>query len=500
MNDNLIPLKKLNPFGRFCCTIGNLPTSYMLSLTYEEQLWWFCDFLENTVIPTINNNASAVEEVQELFVQLKSYVDNYFNNLNVQDEINNKLDEMAESGELTNLLLTYLNLSNNLKLNNIKWIAHRGASFEAPENTLPAWQWAKNQYFDGIEVDIQASSDGSLFCFHDDTVDRMTNGSGRFVEKSSADIQELLIDNGTNISYYPNLYISTFGEFLRFCKSENIFPFIEIKFDNTLTNINNFLNTLAQNGFLYKCIIISFNTSILEIIKEINPRIQCHALLELSQTNVDYCISKNMGIDFRYHDGLENQFGLDLIRHAHINNIEVSCWNYTYFNQEKPIYWNVDYITCDKVMNINNGGFINRYKSDTFVNGFKSLNKYVTQLLASNDIVPYINDVSKINLYDNKFTPHLQNNNYRAFCPQKIFLKNGSTLYFNCPEGYKFAYIIFDEDENELHDSGWQNVASYICNIQNAKFAILVFKKDDNSEMNHVDFDNLRKVFQGVDY
>lgn len=73
----LKPVGNLPPFTRFCCTIGNLPTSYMISLTYEEQLLWLCDYLKNTVIPAVNTNAEAVAELQELYIQLKEYVDNY---------------------------------------------------------------------------------------------------------------------------------------------------------------------------------------------------------------------------------------------------------------------------------------------------------------------------------------------------------------------------------------------------------------------------------------
>lgn len=102
--NELKPIHTLNPFGKFCCTIGHLPSSYMLSLSYEEQLLWFCDFLEKTVIPAVNGNAEAVRELQDLFVELKSYVDDYFTNLNVQTEINNKLDTMATDGTLDEII------------------------------------------------------------------------------------------------------------------------------------------------------------------------------------------------------------------------------------------------------------------------------------------------------------------------------------------------------------------------------------------------------------
>lgn len=115
--NELKPVGNLSPFARFCCTIGNLPSSYMVSLTYEEQLLWLCDYLKNTVIPAVNTNAEAVKELQELYVKLKDYVDNYFNNLDVQNEINNKLDKMAESGELTEIIAHYLQLQGILAFN-----------------------------------------------------------------------------------------------------------------------------------------------------------------------------------------------------------------------------------------------------------------------------------------------------------------------------------------------------------------------------------------------
>ena len=111
MNNELIDVKTLKPFTRFIYTIGVLPTSYLMSMTYEEQLIWLCNYLSETVIPTVNNNGEAVTELQNLYVELKNYVDNYFENLDVQEEINNKLDEMALSGTLADIMAEYLNSS-----------------------------------------------------------------------------------------------------------------------------------------------------------------------------------------------------------------------------------------------------------------------------------------------------------------------------------------------------------------------------------------------------
>lgn len=56
--------------------------------------------------------------------------------------------------------------------------AHRGASGFAPENTLPAFEIAKQLDVDGIELDVQMTKDGKLVVIHDETIDRTSNGSG----------------------------------------------------------------------------------------------------------------------------------------------------------------------------------------------------------------------------------------------------------------------------------------------------------------------------------
>lgn len=58
-------------------------------------------------------------------------------------------------------------------------IAHRGASAEAPENTISAFALAAEQGADGVELDVQLSADGVPFVIHDKDVARTTNGQGQ---------------------------------------------------------------------------------------------------------------------------------------------------------------------------------------------------------------------------------------------------------------------------------------------------------------------------------
>ena len=105
-------LKFISPFKRLCVTIGNLPTAYMESMSYYECITYLVKFLTNEVIPVVNNNSEVVKELQE-------YVAHYFDNLDVQEEINNKLDEMAESGQLADIIAQYLSLAGVLGFDTI---------------------------------------------------------------------------------------------------------------------------------------------------------------------------------------------------------------------------------------------------------------------------------------------------------------------------------------------------------------------------------------------
>jgi glycerophosphoryl diester phosphodiesterase len=63
-------------------------------------------------------------------------------------------------------------------------IAHRGASWDAPEHTLPAYELALEQGADFVEPDLQMTKDGVLVCLHDLTLERTTNVAEVFPERA----------------------------------------------------------------------------------------------------------------------------------------------------------------------------------------------------------------------------------------------------------------------------------------------------------------------------
>ena len=70
-------------------------------------------------------------------------------------------------------------------------IGHRGASADAPENTLAAFNRAFELGADGIELDVTLTKDGIPVVIHDDRVDRTTNGRGLVKEMTLAQIKQL---------------------------------------------------------------------------------------------------------------------------------------------------------------------------------------------------------------------------------------------------------------------------------------------------------------------
>lgn len=77
-------------------------------------------------------------------------------------------------------------------------IGHRGLKSLAPENTLAGIALAKKMGFDWVEFDVKLTADDVPILFHDDTLERTTNGIGKVTETKWADIREL--DAGGNFS------------------------------------------------------------------------------------------------------------------------------------------------------------------------------------------------------------------------------------------------------------------------------------------------------------
>jgi glycerophosphoryl diester phosphodiesterase len=78
-------------------------------------------------------------------------------------------------------------------------IGHRGCAAQCPENTVRAVSRAA-EFLDAIEVDVRRCGSGELVVFHDETVDRLTDGSGPVADHSLRELRALdVLESGESI-------------------------------------------------------------------------------------------------------------------------------------------------------------------------------------------------------------------------------------------------------------------------------------------------------------
>ncbi len=168
-------------------------------------------------------------------------------------------------------------------------IAHRGASAYAPENTLSAFNLAVSQGAPVIELDVQLSADGEVVVFHDCSVSRTTDGSGRIRQLTLKKLKSLHAAT-TFGSSYPDAKIPTLNEIFNHLNPDT-FLNIELK------NLNSPLDSLPSK---VAKIVKSFHGNNRVLISSFNPlalrRMEQHlpdvprGLLLHKPSHVDFCL------------------------------------------------------------------------------------------------------------------------------------------------------------------------------------------------------------------
>jgi glycerophosphoryl diester phosphodiesterase len=84
--------------------------------------------------------------------------------------------------------------------------AHRGGASEAPENTLPAFEYAVGLGYRYLETDVHATADGRLVAFHDASLDRVTDRRGRIAELRWSEVARAMVDGRAPIPLLTDLF------------------------------------------------------------------------------------------------------------------------------------------------------------------------------------------------------------------------------------------------------------------------------------------------------
>lgn len=153
-------------------------------------------------------------------------------------------------------------------------LAHRGCRELAPENSMAAFDLALEQGAHALETDLHITSDRQIVCFHDDTLERMTDGTGDLQDKTLAEIKALRLTGGNGTGNYPPQQIPTLDEFFTAYKDRAYF-LLELKSPlwTTQADIELLCEVIERHGVMDRLIVASFGHDILDTIHRYAPDI-----------------------------------------------------------------------------------------------------------------------------------------------------------------------------------------------------------------------------------
>lgn len=171
-------------------------------------------------------------------------------------------------------------------------IAHRGASFHRPENTLEAFQLAYQIGAKALEFDCWLSKDGEIVISHDQGLERTTNLVGKINDYNLCDLEKADAGSWFHPSF-SNARLPTLEEVLVFAKDKDLTLFIELK-DPNVEIAQKTSELLGKYAMVDQAYVISFEHHLLSYLHENYPHL--HLGISYKNTSEDL-ISKSLGIE-----------------------------------------------------------------------------------------------------------------------------------------------------------------------------------------------------------
>ena len=155
-------------------------------------------------------------------------------------------------------------------------IAHRGATYLAPENTLTAFENAMDLGADGVEMDVQQTKDKGLIIHHDYLIDIGMELSAKIYDLTVGELESISLTkwNGVDITTEK---LATLDEALSFCKGlENCTIQLELKAPilNDPDFILNVVEHIRAAGIADRLILVSFRHDLLRQAKALMPELR----------------------------------------------------------------------------------------------------------------------------------------------------------------------------------------------------------------------------------
>jgi len=236
-------------------------------------------------------------------------------------------------------------------------VAHRGASFVAPENTLAAYRAAIVAGANGGECDVYRSTDGVVFLSHDSSPKRTMGGSdGNLTQMTFDQIQQF--DAGSwKGEQFKGEKVPTLDAYLKLLKGTTCHPVVEIKQTKIEADV---LDVIRNNEMTKVSTIIAFNADVVREIRRLEPKI-CVAWLysedlkdkgtaeENAERLAEMLVRRCRELDIAILDLGHGLLSPKLIKLLNEANIHVWAWT---VNDEtamrRYLDWGVVSITTDK--------------------------------------------------------------------------------------------------------------------------------------------------------
>jgi glycerophosphoryl diester phosphodiesterase len=201
-------------------------------------------------------------------------------------------------------------------------IAHRGASGNAPENTLAAFKKAVALGATFIETDLQLSRDARFVAIHDPTVNRTTNGQGAVHEMTLAELRRL--DAGSWFgSEFAGERIPTLQEILEFSKKYDVVFYLEIKPSGSWGGEQALVSALRESGEIPRTVVISFDASIVNTMRKIEPTLMTGLLYD---GQIENPLEKAISIGARQLAVRGDLVTPAFISEVHKKDLQMVCW------------------------------------------------------------------------------------------------------------------------------------------------------------------------------
>lgn len=178
-------------------------------------------------------------------------------------------------------------------------IAHRGASIEAPENTLAAFRLAVDQETDWVELDVQESRDGEVLVVHDSDLMKLGGDPTKVWDADAAHLRSVDIGSRTGPQFSTER-VPTLAEALATCRGRSRM-IIELKsYGHAVRLEERVVGLVEAAGMADDCAFMSLDHAMVRKMKELRPSwrvgvLAAKAIGDLTRVGADFvAVEKKM--------------------------------------------------------------------------------------------------------------------------------------------------------------------------------------------------------------